>query len=984
MSWKQPRHVLPTKEPATELRTSLHARLLPRLFLMLGLSVLVLWLHGSALQPLSMAQTGGLVPSVSTIVLGGGEESATVVNPTNASNLVTFATARPPRYSLDGGATWTTSSSSPFTQGSDPYAAFDGSGFAYISRFRTTGGNIDGVAIARSTDGGATFTQVGDAMNPNTDFTFSDGTIRKLCQLPASLLVDFPKIEGRGSNLYSVAKAWFQASGASTSCDMITRAITRSTDGGITWGSGKTISSNEISKIGIGADDTVYLVSAGCAAGPGISLVSVNPANWNDPFPLEQCITAGGIGTSIPAERPVIASHPTDPNRLYIVFQDGIAGIFVTASTNHGSTWSAPVRASDLVVPATFRGRPYASVSANGRLDVAWHDYRNTIWPAEVDAYYTYSLDGGATFAANLRLSASASPLGEVNDYLSIASSGANAYVTHSSADALYFSKIVFVTSSAGAPGIPTGLAAVAGPGRITLTWAAPASNGGSPLSNYRIYRGTSSGGETLYATIPLVTTWTDPATTPGSTYYYKVTALNAAAEGASSTEVSRAPAAAAVPAAPTVPYDVAYPSQVSIFWTVPVLTGGAPITEYRLYRGTSPGGATLLRSLPATATQTSDCCNPPTDGVRYYYQVSAVNVVGEGLRSLEVSAEPPGGMAGPPQGVVASPGNGANNVTWQPPVYDGGSTIIGYRIIRFVEGQYVETNFVVGEIPPTTLAFSDTSATNGVHYGYFVVAHINGSYGQYSVETYVTTGAPVPPSSISASPGDGSATLSWSASDGNGAAVTSYMVYRRVGGGAFQLLTTGGCSGLGAVLSCTDSGLTNGQSYGYKVSGVSSRGEGPLSAEIAVIPAQILTAVSNTNPGGWTSPTSAYASDDVWATRNQANKIVRLGLSNPTASGAVTSVVVRAEVSILDTTPPPNDGFKLAACILATCGTESAVLAGASSDVTISFDVTGLRPGGGAWTWTELNDLEIQVRSSAVGGPDGTWRIDRVWAEVR
>src|SRR2546427_13206907 len=51
-------------------------------------------------------------------------------------------------------------------------------------------------------------------------------------------------------------------------------------------------------------------------------------------------------------------------------------------------------------------------------------------------------------------------------------------------------------------PSAPQNLQATAGTGNVTLSWQAPSNNGGSPITNYKIYRSISSGTETLLTTV--------------------------------------------------------------------------------------------------------------------------------------------------------------------------------------------------------------------------------------------------------------------------------------------------------------------------------------------------------------------------------------------------------------------------------------------------------------------------------------------------
>ncbi len=78
-------------------------------------------------------------------------------------------------------------------------------------------------------------------------------------------------------------------------------------------------------------------------------------------------------------------------------------------------------------------------------------------------------------------------------------------------------------------------LTATAAGGKVVLTWSGPI----GMVTSYNVYRGTTSGGETLYQSGLTSPTFTDLNVTPGTTYYYKVVAVNAAGDSAQSNEVS-------------------------------------------------------------------------------------------------------------------------------------------------------------------------------------------------------------------------------------------------------------------------------------------------------------------------------------------------------------------------------------------------------------------------------------------------------------
>jgi fibronectin type 3 domain-containing protein len=169
--------------------------------------------------------------------------------------------------------------------------------------------------------------------------------------------------------------------------------------------------------------------------------------------------------------------------------------------------------------------------------------------------------------------------------------------------------------------------------GSVHLSWTVP-SDGGAPITGYNVYRGTDAGGETLLGSAGNATTYNDTAVSSGATYYYRVAAVNSVGEGALSNEVSPT-VPAQRPAAPTL--SATADTTVHLAWNAPA-AGGAAISGYNVYRGTAAGGETLLVNAGNVTTYDDSAV---TSGATYYYRVAAVNSVGEGSQSNEVSATP-------------------------------------------------------------------------------------------------------------------------------------------------------------------------------------------------------------------------------------------------------------------------------------------------------------------------------------------------------
>jgi hypothetical protein len=81
--------------------------------------------------------------------------------------------------------------------------------------------------------------------------------------------------------------------------------------------------------------------------------------------------------------------------------------------------------------------------------------------------------------------------------------------------------------------------------------------------------------------------------------------------------------------------------SQVSLSWVAPSSDGGLAVTGYDIYQGTAAGQEATTPVNPSLVTGNSYTVDNLSNGTSYYFTVEAVNDVGNGPESAEVSATP-------------------------------------------------------------------------------------------------------------------------------------------------------------------------------------------------------------------------------------------------------------------------------------------------------------------------------------------------------
>ncbi len=276
------------------------------------------------------------------------------------------------------------------------------------------------------------------------------------------------------------------------------------------------------------------------------------------------------------------------------------------------------------------------------------------------------------------------------------------------------------------APGAPNLTSATPSSGAVSLTWSAPSSNGGSPITGYDVYFSTSP--TPIPAGSPTFVTGTSDTVTGlanGTKYYFEVEAVNSVGNSNSSNQLSATPVANSAPSAPTLNSATPGNTSVALQWSAPSSNGGSPITGYDVYDSTSPTPIPSGSPTFVPGTGTSYTVTGLTNGSTYYFEVEAVNGVGNSTSSNQIPATPvASAVPGAPSLNSAQPGRRQITLSYTAPSNNGGSAITGYYIYIGTSAGG-ESTTPINSTPINYTRVTVTGLTRGTTY-YFVVRAVN------------------------------------------------------------------------------------------------------------------------------------------------------------------------------------------------------------------------------------------------------------------
>ena len=480
--------------------------------------------------------------------------------------------------------------------------------------------------------------------------------------------------------------------------------------------------------------------------------------------------TVTAVDSTTPANGGQIAPGATSP-LIVTGLTNGDSYTFTVTATNVTGTGIASA-ASSPAIPLAVPGVPTsvtAAGGANSASDVAWTAPVSD-GGSIVTGYTVTSAPEGLT-CTTATLACTVSGLTNGNRYTFTVTA------TNTRGTGIASDPSNSALPEANKPDAPTTVNATSGENATsTVTWTAPASDGGSAITGYTV---TAAPAETPCVTTG--TTCTFPGLTNDTSYIFTVTATNNI--GNSSAVSNSATPVANVPGAPTAVNSVSlHNGNSTINWGAPVTDGGSVITNYTVTA--APGANTC-----STAGVTTCNIGGLDNSTNYSFTVIATNIVGPGNASVNTP--------GAPTGAVATKGNAQASVAFIAPATNGGSAITGYTVMAVDSTTPANGGQTVsGATSPLIV----TGLTNGDSYTFTVVAtNTNGNSAASAASAAVV---PIASQTITFTSGNAGSVGTAYTVTANGGASTSPVLF------TIDHASTANCTLAGSAASFTSVGV--------------------------------------------------------------------------------------------------------------------------------------------------------------------------------
>ncbi len=599
-------------------------------------------------------------------------------------------------------------------------------------------------------------------------------------------------------------------------------------------------------------------------------------------------------------------------------------------------------------------------------------------------------------------------------------------------------------TSITSTPALPTSVTAIAtSPTQITLSWV----DNATIETGYGVERSTTSGtGFVLVTTAAInATGFVDTGLTTGTTYYYRIRALNGGLPSAYTTQIGTA---IVVPAAPTtLTATAASATQVNLTW----VDASTNETGFVVERSTTSGsGFTIVTTTAANATSYSDVS--AVANTTYYYRIRSTNGVGSSANTAEVMVAT--SAPSTPTNFVASLTNSSGGVTltWTDAsnnetgfeiersstsassgfslvftnaantvsrlntglavntwyyyrirsinavgassyspvasVYIGipaGPTGVAYTIISPTQVDFTwtdpnnfETGYVVqrsttsttagfvvaGNLPPNTVSFSDVGLTAGTVY-YYRIQAVNGVVAINSSVLTVSLTVPAAPTLFRGWPSTTTEiSMSWT---DNATNESGYEIERSTtSGSGYTLINTTAAN----ATTFTNTGLTNGSTYYYRIRSKNPVGLSAYSPEIVV---PITAPIAPTSPGA--APASITQINLTWTDNSNNESAFRIERGT-SATGPFSFIFNTSPNVVFFASAGLNPGVRYFYRILSTNGVGSSSFTSVFSAATYLVAPTNLVATAFStnqinltWTDASSNETGYQIERSLTAG---------------